>query len=107
MKTIIVESLPKKDGERKSKMFLADVCVLSGEITKLTFKQWKAASSRNSASEYVKDCFTTALIRQVDRFSLKIEYTKYCLDTSSSFTQKVEWLLNKGGCLYTKRGLTY
>ena len=107
MKTIIVESLPKKDGERKSKMYLANVDEYLGNITKLTFKEWKADTSRNDANEYIKDCFLTAMIRQMDRFALKIDYNRYCLDNSPSFTQKVEWLLNNGGCLYTRRGLTY
>ncbi len=107
MKTIITESLPKKDGERKSKMFLADVS--EGEITKLTFREWEDLHQPNNASEYIKGRFIDALISQVDRFSLKIDYNKYCLFGGNlpSFTQKVAWLLNQGGCLYTKRGLTY
>jgi hypothetical protein len=106
MKTIITESMPKKDGERKSRMYLAHIGD-EGKITKLTFTQWKLTFEPNDASEYIRDCFTTALIRQVDRFPLKVDYVKYCRDNSPSFTQKVEWLLKNGGCLYTKRGLTY
>jgi hypothetical protein len=104
MKTIYVEDLPKRDGERKQRMYLADLCP-EGYITKLTFKQWKENPCRNDTDEYTKVKFTEALIRQVDRWSLKIDYTKWVNENTPSFTQKVEWLLTTGGCLYTKRGL--
>lgn len=107
MKTIVISTLPKKDGERKEKMFLADIDA-EGNITKLTFREWEDIHEPDEASEYLKDCFIVSLIRQVDRFTLRIDYNRWVMDNRHevSFTQKVAWLLNKGGCLYTKRGLT-
>jgi hypothetical protein len=106
-KTIIVEDMPKVDGERKSKMYLAHVCIDTLEITKCTYREWKAIAVPDASSEYVKTCFIEALLSQIDMFSVKIDYTKYVQNEMPSFTQKVEWLFNKGSCIYTKRGLIY
>ncbi len=106
MKTIITEKLHNEDDGSAGKMYLVDIND-DGHITKLTFNQWKANTCRNDASELTKGCFLTVLLSQTDRFSLMIDFNKFVKKEDPSFTQKVEWLLSEGGCLYTKRGLTY